>query len=246
MPLSIEVSGFAINVSSASEVSGLTVSGISTANSNDIVYVWVGQTYSGTVAISGGGLTWTQRIPIFGQGGILGRSFYGIAASTLSNANITVGSFSNSGSKNYAYLAVVSVAGANTSSPFDGNASIPLTLSGTGSVQGAAQSGVVSTTNANDILLAFMATAAYSGWGYHASGWTQLSQTSGQTTGGSAATEYLIVSSAQTSAPVSFVSGSTAAGSLWILAGDAIQAASAAAPSFFQHSGPLRLKRFNR
>ena len=226
MPLSVEISGFSSNGINAS--SGVAVSGISTVNSPDVIYAWVATYYGSGVTISGGGLTWNSRISRFGRQTSHGQSFYAIANTTLSNINI----WADWGAGNYGSLAVVSIAGANTTTPFDSNAAVPLTVSGSNSVDGVA-SGVMSTTSADDILIGMLGSNT-SGNATAASGWTQLtinSNIGGQSTG----TEYLIVAAAQTNAPISFTN---VAAQNWVLAGDAIVQATAIA--VFIESGPKR------
>lgn len=238
MPLSIEVSGWgAANTgppSGPANVSGVTVSGLIITESNDVIYAWIASSTSGVWTISGGGLTWNSRFPIFGDNFQYGRAFYATATSPISGFNVTAGF----GDLARGALAVVSVAGANTAAPFDSNLTIPLRVSGLMLANSdTVQSGIVSTNNANDMLLGFVGiNLSGPSTGTVGSGWTQLSRLVHQQV--TIATGYLLVSATQTNLAISFVSGGSIFDTQYALAGDAIVQATITAA--FKESGSKR------
>ncbi len=127
---------------------------LTTTFSNDVIIAVLGYNNAhlpGTV--SGGGLTWNPRTRTTYSGTYTVEEWYAIAASPLSSAVIT-GSISvgTIGIE----LAVFGISGANTTSPFDSNLSLPIGATGSSVTTLGA---TITTTNAND----FIFTAILSG-----------------------------------------------------------------------------------
>lgn len=229
MTLAIDGSASGNWASGATIVSGT----LTTTNPTDVlvcvVHIETGGTVSSISQPSGVG-TWTKRKAL---------SFTNIVAhdlevwwaattSTISSTiTVTMSSTPDDGSIN-----VFGVSGANTSSPWDSNVSLPATNHGT---TGAASVTGVSTTNANDMLLGFM------GWGDTATdpgnntagamgGTTGTLIKSTDSAGIVCASEQRVVSATQSSISIAFGSSSTVE---WLMIADAIVAASSgAAPTW--------------
>jgi hypothetical protein len=201
------------------------------ANAGDVIVLFIGMggtSGTATVAsVSGGGLTWTKRAaitPFTAFGNSLGlEEWYAIAASAVSAQTITV--TSNLTSSQSIDLGYVSISAANTTTPYDANGALPNLQS---DQSGSPAVGSISTTNANTILLSAIVGLFLSS-GNQPSGWTDLGVTIGI---GDAA--YNIVSSAQSSASVSWASGGLAN---WGMICDAVQAAGASSniPAIMNH-----------
>ena len=88
------------------------------------------------------GLIWHQRA-VAGSGPQTIYEYYAIAANALSADAITV---NFAGTASYVDLNAFGVSGANTSSPFDSNVSVPATP--------ATSTGSITTSNANDLIIA--------------------------------------------------------------------------------------------
>lgn len=135
--------------------SGTTASAsLTTTSANDVIvaqtFAPTGQTVTG---VAGGGLAWAKRGALTPTGGQALEEWYAIAASPLSAVSITV-TFSGGGSHG---LTLFGVSGANTTTPFDTNVSLP---AATFVSFGSSASVSISTDNANDMLVAFAISSA--------------------------------------------------------------------------------------
>ena len=176
--LAIDGSGF-LNTSSSVSSAAVT---LTTANAHDVIILDVAENGTSVSSISDtAGLTWHQ-VAVAGTSPDLIYQYYAIANSALSGDAITV---HFSGSANYLDLNAFGISGANTSAPFDSNASLAAT-SNSSTVS-------ASTSNANDLIF-----AAYRFGGLPTatagSGWTAISAPSSDYY----LSEYQVVSSAQT------------------------------------------------
>lgn len=190
---------------------------LSTANAGDIIVVLLGgvnQNAPGAGAtVSGGGLTWTKRG--YANDGSFRevQLWWAVAPSPLSSVTI-----STAAPANWALTGISAwgISGANTTTPFDANVSLPATAHGTSippTVSG------VSTTNANDMLICGVVGSG-SGPPSAAGGFTLVW---GSSVLPVVAGEYDVVSSAQSSRSVTFPISATGS---WAILADAIQAAS--------------------
>src|SRR2546422_4685317 len=210
---SLALDGFTSNQASSTSVS----SPLTTTNSNDVIYVSV--TAKGGTGINtptATGLTFTLRksagtTPKFA-------TYYAIASSPLSAVSITA----TASGASYVIMNAFGVSGANTASPFDSNAAIPASNSGTGN----SHSVTISTSNANDFLIGAVgiddptdacSTATALG------GFTKITDKGNVLRWG--ASEYKIVSATQTSLSVT-MSSNCSSSSTWVMIGDAVQAGS--------------------
>jgi hypothetical protein len=192
-----------------------TVSGLSTSNADDLIYVAAlirGVATVTSVTNSGTALTWTQRGAVSDGTNERVETWWAVAP-TASSRDITV-SFS---ATTIFIVIAFGISGANTTDPFDPDLGSPVT--GTGS--GTTQSVTLSTVNPNDFLIGAVAVRVPSGTAPNPSagtGFTTIYSTDRSTLGGAA--EYKRVMSPQTSATVDF---STASSVTWAMIGDAIQ-----------------------
>src|SRR2546425_1561059 len=210
---SLALDGFTSNQASSTSVS----SPLTTTNSNDVIYVSV--TEKGGTGINtptATGLTFTLRksagtTPKFA-------TYYAIASSPLSAVSITA----TASGASYVIMNAFGVSGANTASPFDSNAAIPASNTGTGN----SHSVTISTSNANDFLIGAVgiddptdacSTATALG------GFTKITDKGNVLRWG--ASEYKIVSATQTSLSVT-MSSNCSSSSTWVMIGDAVQAGS--------------------
>ena len=143
--------------------------------------------------------------------------WYAIASSPLSSDTITV--TESGGSSHDEVIVAFGISGAHIAAPFDTHSGLPVRgrgTTGTPTVTG------VSTTNANDMILAFAGYAGSSTVETAQSGYTLIaSQTVTNTNAG--ASEEEIVSAAQTGATVTF--GTAPAGiNDWVMFVDAVRA----------------------
>lgn len=126
---------------------------LTTANSNDVIYVVVSirTTSSQTVSsVSGAGLTWNFRSARnSGTSAVRVEAWYAIASSPLSAASITV---TLSAAAKFTLVAF-GISGANTASPFDPNVSIPASADG----NSATPSTTITTSNSNDFIIGALA-----------------------------------------------------------------------------------------
>ena len=153
---------------------------LTTAYVNDVIILDIAENGTTVSSISDtAGLTWQEKA-VAGTGNDLIYQYYAISPNALSADAITV---NFTGGATQAELNAFGIAGANTSSPFDTNASIP-TTSATGTVS-------ATTSNANDLIFAayrFGSDASPSA----GSGWTAINAS-----GGYYLSEYQIVSATQ-------------------------------------------------
>lgn len=177
--------------------------------------------------MSGGGLSWTKRFSS-GSTAVFGTTqhinidvWYAVAASPLSAQTITatLSGSPNNGSE----LLVFGLAGANTSSIFDTNGSLPAKAAGTASGARPQVTGV-STSNANDLIIGVCAMNVSAAVNHPGAGYTDLSND-----GGFFDSQYQIVSATQSSITVAFGASENGASSGFLMYADAIQAAVAAA-----------------
>ena len=175
-PFGLDGNGFA---NKAAPTTSASVS-LTTTHTNDVIILDIVQNSASVSSVTDtAGLVWHQRA-VTGTGVQTIYEYYAIAANALSSDVITV---NFAGAASYVDLNAFGVSGANTSSPFDSNVSVPATP--------AASTGAVTTSNANDFIVAGYrfgsdaTPAAGSGWtAINASGDYYLS-------------EYKIVSSTQ-------------------------------------------------
>lgn len=180
---------------------------LTTTNSNDVIIVAVARADDGpVVSVTSPHLTFTRRTrqPWGGADGTVGITYdeewYAIATSPLSSEVVTVSQ--QSGSTSDLDFAAFGISGANTSTPYDTNGSLPaLTGSGTATV---------STTHGNDMICGMFRTFYGD---TPMTGWTPI-----MTTYGYSQVFCKIFSSAQTNLAVTTGGGNAPAG-----IGDAIQ-----------------------
>jgi hypothetical protein len=153
--------------------------GLTTANPNDVIILNIAVNGPTVASVSDtAGLTWQERA-VTGISGQLLYQYYAIAPHALSVDTITA---NFTATPSYVGLNAFGIAGANTSSPFDTNASIPATAS-SGTVS-------ASTSEANDLIFAaYRFYVASPGAG---SGWTAI-----QAGSAGVMSEYRIVSAPQ-------------------------------------------------
>jgi hypothetical protein len=207
-------SGLAIDGSSANEatsVSSLTVT-LTTTSSSDIIYLIISEALTGVTVSSvtdSQSLTWKSRASATSANLEL-FTYWAVASSALSSDTITV-TMSGSGDLD---LFVFGISGADTSSPFDPNAAVP--ASNTGSSK--SPSVLISTTGTDDMLIGALA-AANNPTVTIGSGFTEVSPTYDNTP--VADGEYKLVSSAQTNTAVSYTLGKR---EYWNIIADAVVA----------------------
>jgi large repetitive protein len=153
---------------------------LTTTKANDVIILDVVQNGSSVNTVTDtAGLTWHQRA-VTGSGSQTISEYYAIAPNALSGDSITV---ATAGAAFYTDLNAFAVSGANTASPFDNNLSTPVTA--------ASSTAAVTTSNANDMIIAgyrFASDAAPAA----GSGWTTINAASGYYL-----SEYKIVSTTQ-------------------------------------------------
>lgn len=154
----------------ATSTSGSTASlaiSLTTSNANDVLLLYaIMQNDPSTVPTitsvtdNGPGLTWTRRKrQLYGSAnGNAVECWYAIAASAF-NASITV----NFSGVNANRLMAFGVSGANTSTPWDANASLPGSNSGGAGATTLAPSSALSTTSANTGIFTILRTSATAG-----------------------------------------------------------------------------------
>ena len=156
---------------------------LSTTSANDVIVVSCA--YNGAVSITsvtGAGLTFTSRAKAGNTQYI--DEWYALASSALSDETITV-TFSSNNS--YDACSAFGISGANTSAPYDTNASLP--------VQSTAAP-TYSTSNPNDFIISL--TRTLTATPTPTSGWTSIYAP----TGGYYLVQYQIVSAVQTNATI--------------------------------------------
>jgi hypothetical protein len=225
--MALSLDGHATGGNSASASTTVT---LTTTNANDVIIVQaVGVNASGAITVSSvtaSGLTFTKRKALVFATNDTIELWWAIAAAPLSAKVITVNWSSSVSAANVAALCAFGVSGADTRNPWDPDASLPATATGSNSVP--TVSGV-STDSPDTILLGLSAelTALTETAG---SGFTLIdSTTQGAVT---AADEYQVVSGPQSSVSVAFGTTTTAS---WSMIADAIEAAF----PFNQYDWPL-------
>lgn len=223
------------STSGAATATVVTSSALVTTGTNDVIVALIAisdGTNARTVSsVSGGGLTWAKRSGISGTNSSFAHGDLEVwYATTTSTFNSTV-TANLSGTAEEIVIVAFAASGANTTTPFDVNASLPATnsnLTGTASDPAA----TISTTNANCFLFAAGNDTGGTWNGGSAptapSGFTRAAFISGFSGSPNFWPNdedgvYKIVSSTQSSLAITW--GTTA--SNWFAIGDAIQAASA-------------------
>jgi len=206
----LDGSGMVADTASSGAVTGLT-----TSNADDLIYVAAlirGDATVSSVTNSGTALTWTQRGAVSDGTNERVETWWAVAP-TAGSRDITV-----SFSANTIFIIIAfGISGANTGDPFDPGLASPVT--GTGS--GTTQSVTLSTVNPNNFLIGVVAVRVSSGTAPDPSagtGFTTIYSTDRSTLGGAA--EYKQVMSPQTSVAIDF---STTSSVTWAMVGDAIQ-----------------------
>ena len=188
-------------------VSSLSVA-LSTSYSPDVVIVYAFSANTGvTMSVSGASLTWNVRTSYVFTGYGTMYEFYAIAPSTLTSTKITV---TQSKSDSLDVIAF-GISGANTASPFDPSITSPPIATGSST----SPSVSVSTSNANELILGFLATQGNPSKTAD-SGFTLIKTT---TISPSSSAEQKIVSSIQSNFPVGYTLGTS---EHWAIIGDAI------------------------
>ena len=203
-PLALDGNGFA-NKSAPTTSASVT---LTTTHPNDVIVLDIVQNGTAVSSVSDvAGLNWHQRA-VAGTAGQTIYEYYAIAANALSADVITV---NFAGAAGYVDLNAFGVSGANTSSPFDSNVSVPASP--------AASAGSITTSNANDLIIAgyrFGSNAAPAA----GSGWTAINAS-----GNYYLSEYQIVSATQAGLVATASTGDENGGII-----DAIAQAPASAP----------------
>jgi hypothetical protein len=164
---------------------------ITTTKPNDVVIVLVSQGFAGTTTatLTSPHLTFTKRATVNRFGNQFLDEYYAVATSPLTSEVITATMTGTPSSNFYIILDAFAVNGANVSSPFDPNGSLPgLVGTSTGNV---GTWPIGSTTNSNTLIFGAMFFDA-TGSPTIGSGWTALGSTFNYLS------EYKIVSSPQT------------------------------------------------
>ena len=165
--------------SNQSYVSSANVT-LTTAHANDVIILDIVQNGStGSTVSDAAGLIWNQRAVAGGARQTI-TEYYAIAPNALSGDVITV---NFGGTDYYADLNAFGISGANTSSPFDANVSVPATAG--------ASTAAVTTSNPNDFIFAGYRFIYTPGPGA-GSGWTAISAG-----GGYYMSEYQVTSATQ-------------------------------------------------
>lgn len=197
---------------------------LTTTSTNDVIvaFVFISGSASGfsVNSMSGTGISWqgSARSKLTGfQGGINDLElWYGTASGTLSTVSITANL--SGGTITRSRLNVFGLSGANTGSISDPNASLPKT--GSGAASSTPSLSGISTSNANDVIIAGTGTA-FATIQTGGSGFTLIDSNSAS--GAALADEYQIVSSTQSSISAAFGTSDTA---VWGMIVDAVQAPS--------------------
>lgn len=187
---------------------------LTTTSASDVIIVSLCGLVGGTPAITvsdTAGLTWTQRAVIDPLGFIPIYEWYAISPGTLSGDVISITWSGGPNQSSYTVATAVAISGANTTTPFDTNASLPTT--------GQVDPAVLSTTASHTIV--FMGLRSGDQSPTPGTGWTQLVTNVGSNYW---MWEYQIFSTAQTNVNVTL--GDSGSGIGYIA--DAIQAVSGA------------------
>jgi len=208
-----------------------TVSGLTTSNADDLIYVVAlirGTATVSSVTNSGSALTWSQRGAVSDGSNERVETWWAIAP-TAASRDITV----NFGASTIFIVIAFGISGADTSAPFDPN--LGSLVTGTGS--GTTQSVTISTVNPNDFLIGAVAVRVPSGTAPDPSagtGFTTIYSTDRSTLGGAA--EYKRVMSPQTDTTIDFATTSSVT---WAMIGDAVQGTVPSAASNTDLTAPV-------
>jgi hypothetical protein len=226
VPLTLGLDGANYNTGTGSTLSA----SLTTSNTNDVIIaVAAGQnsatgTYQTPSISDSSGLSWSprstlQEVSSVGGFSYYGEIFYAIAASALSGDSIKI--TWNSAPTQYGTLQVFGVSGANTSNPFDSGSGLP-------SFATRAYASVT-TSNPNDFIYGAELTAS-TGSPSAGSGFSGIESN----VGGNLASEYEVVSAAQSGLSVSFSNAGSDADGSW---GDAIVRGGGCASSALSFDG---------
>ncbi len=177
------------------------VSTLTTTSANDIIvafFVYNSAQQTGTTVSDTAGLTWHQRAVSVTTGAkaITVEEWYAVASAALTSDSIT---FTLPTTASNIRSFTFGVSGADTTSPFDSNSSIPATAK----VTGTNPSATISTTNANDFIFAAYGSGAVTQTiTAYPTGFTLID--SAPSSGPNGADEYEIFSTVQTSLAVGF------------------------------------------
>lgn len=145
--MALSVDGSATNTTAASNACTVT---LTTSNANDIIALWARSagTASAVSSVSGGGLTWNLRKAILRGTSVSLELWWALAASPLSSTVITTNFVGSNGANR---LTAFGVTGANTTTPFDTDASLPASAQ---SASSQSEAPTISTQNSNTMLIA--------------------------------------------------------------------------------------------
>lgn len=208
---------------------------LTTASINDVIVIYVTAANTSTTiptlnTPTATGLTFTLRSSTSGNvatnNGMILSSYYAIASSALSSVVITA---TTSASADTITLVAFGVSGANTSTPFDTNGSLPATAQNLTSTGTTAQITGVSTNSSNTMIIAGFTqqSNSFSSFPGPAAGYTAINyvNNSGTSAFNPMTSEYEVVSATQSSATVTWTNFETSA-VRWFMLTDAIQQAS--------------------
>ena len=197
---------------------------LTTANANDVIiafYVYRGALQSGgSYGVSGGGLTWHQRVSVANGTTVTIAEFYAIASAPLS-AQVITGTQAT-GDTEAQSLFVFGISGANTGTPFDPNAGLPSFATGSSTAPSAA----LSTSNANDLLIGAFGSRNVAGQTIAAPTGFTLIDTQGAGSDPNGGDAYDIVSATQAALAVTWTLGTSEP---WVAMADAVQSAAVVA-----------------
>lgn len=218
---SISSTNIGLDGSASAAASGTTITlSLSTTKSPDVLYLSTTEGGSVTVSTvaSSPTLTWTQRVSLPFSNNKHAETWYAIWSSS-GTISITV---TLSGAASGAGVAY-GISGANTAAPFDTNAAVPSTASGSA---GTAASMTISTSNANDMIIGALGVKGNptltTGTGFTLV-LTQAAGSGGNSLEGS--DQYQVVSTTQSNLAVGYSWGGAQD---WGIVADAITAASPA------------------
>lgn len=224
----LAIDGNATGSNSTGTATSVVSGTLTTVNTNDIIVALAFNSNAPNAilrtvsSVTATGLSFTKRSAIANSTGFFDLEVWWAPATSTFSGTITA---NWSGVVDDTTINVFGVSGANTSTPWDANASLPKTLSSpTGSAAAPSVTGV-STSNANDMLLGFVggggAVVETAGAGF------TLINTVSSAAGITSASERNVVAATQSSITVAF--GTTFTNTIpWLMIADAIVAAAAA------------------
>lgn len=143
------------SVSSTTPGGSTVTLSLTTTQPNDVIVVFTvcGSSGDATSISDTAGLTWTKRTATANFGGSTSGEWYAVSTGVLTADTITVNYSAAGGGRTEAF----GVSGANTSAPFDSNASFPA-KTGSGSSVTTLSTGALTTNHANDLLIGNLST----------------------------------------------------------------------------------------